>query len=338
MHIVIGMFLALAVSLYCQDGFGHHNTGALFDLNDEIEVEGVVTRYDWKNPHVYFYVAQDNSADNPIEWEVEAGPVAFMHRFGWHRSSLKPGERIRFRGNPAKRGGHEAFLIGVIKQDGTPLPATRGRDIGEMFVNPVNDGSQADSLAGTWVTAAGEMIERFETAEALPLTAAAAKTASEFDEATMHPGLTCTPIPAPMMMTIPDTKEIQISADKVVIKSDFDGTERTIFLVEPEDIAPSIHGSSRGRLVNGSLHIETEHFSPSIMGLGFGVTSGKRKKLNERLTLTADRRSLTYWFEVMDAEHMTEPLSGEVRWSYQPNAVLTGLRCDPENAARFVKK
>ena len=141
-----------------------------------------------------------------------------------------------------------------------------------------------------------------------------------------------------MMMTIPDTKEIQFTANQVIIKSDFDGTERIIHLTDTDHVKPSIHGVSRGRLANGSLHIDTQHFLPSVMGLGFGVTSGTQKTLRETLTLTADRRSLTYWFEVMDAEHMTEPLSGEVRWSYQPNAALTGLHCDPENAARFVKK
>ena len=34
----------------------HHNTGALFDLEQEVILEGTISRYEWKNPHLYFYV------------------------------------------------------------------------------------------------------------------------------------------------------------------------------------------------------------------------------------------------------------------------------------------
>lgn len=34
----------------------HHNTGALFDLDAEIALEGVIVEYAWANPHVYVYV------------------------------------------------------------------------------------------------------------------------------------------------------------------------------------------------------------------------------------------------------------------------------------------
>ena len=139
------------------------------------------------------------------------------------------------------------------------------------------------------------------------------------------------------MMAIPDTKTIQVEMDKVTIKSDFDGTERVILLSDPAPAEPAIHGVSHGRFDNGTLHITTDRFLPSTMGLGFGATSSTQKTLKERLTLTDDRRSLIYAFELMDSKNMSQPLSGEVRWSFQPNATLTGLACDPENAARFVR-
>ena len=170
----------------------------------------------------------------------------------------------------------------------------------------------------------------------LALTATARAALEAFDEATMHPGLTCTPIPAPMMMAIPDTKRIDIQQDRVVIHSDFDGTKRTIYL-DDRPGAPSVHGHSLGRFDEDVLEVATSQFIPVTTGIAFGVPSSKEKKLRERFTLTEDRRSLIYWFEVTDPQSLTEPLSGEVRWSYEPSATLTNLTCDLENASRFAK-
>ena len=315
---------------------GHHNTGAMFNLDDEVQLSGTVTRYEWKNPHVYFFVEVPAEGGNLVEWEVEAGPVAFMHRFGWHRRSLVPGESVELVGNPSKHGANEVNLIAARKAGGESLPASRGADVAALFMNPVNDGEQAESLDGTWITAVNEAIALFEDENALPLTPAARQAHAEFDENTMHPGLTCTPIPAPMMMAVPDTKRIEIQPDRVLIKSDFDATERTVYL-DGRDGAPSIHGHSLGRFDGEVLHVVTRQFVPVHTGIGFGVPSSVAKQLVERFSLAEDRRSLTYWFEVSDPEMLSEPVSAEVRWSFEPTATLTNLACDRENASRFAK-
>ena len=171
----------------------------------------------------------------------------------------------------------------------------------------------------------------------MPLTSKGKDAAANFDELTMHPGLTCTPIPAPMLMVIPDTKRIEVTTDRVVIHSDFDGTRRTILLDDQGRHENSVHGTSTGILGDGVLTIETLGFLPVVTGIAFGVPSGPNKKLKERLVLAEDRRSLIYSFEMTDPDYLTEPVTGEVRWSYEPDATLTGLQCDPANASLFVK-
>jgi hypothetical protein len=326
------------IGLFVGPALAHHSAGATFDLQQEVELAGVVTRYEWKNPHVYFYIMVSAPGRAQAEWEVEAGPVAFMHRFGWGRETLTPGVALRIKGNPSKSGDHEVLLIGAQTADGKQLPATRGRDVGEMFANPVNEGQQASSLEGTWITAVvSGVVGRLEEPGQMPLTSKGIEAAANFDERTMHPGLTCTPIPAPMLMVIPDTKRIEVTADKVTIYSDFDGTRRTIYLDDQDLHENSVHGYSSGALGHGVLTIDTENFSPVVTGIAFGVPSGPNKKLKERLVLAEDRRSLVYWFEMTDQDYLTEPVTGEVRWSYQPDATLTGLQCDPANASLFVK-
>ena len=52
----------------------HHNSGAVFDMENEVTIEGVVTKYEFRNPHVYIYVDAEDSNGNIVNFRIEAGP------------------------------------------------------------------------------------------------------------------------------------------------------------------------------------------------------------------------------------------------------------------------
>ena len=62
--------------------------------------------------------------------------------------------------------------------------------------------------------------------------------------------------------------------------------------------------------------IDTTHFADDAMGNGYGVPSGARKHLVERLTPTADGASLTYHFEETDSEYLGAPVAGDCANGY----------------------
>ena len=52
----------------------HHSFAAEFDGKQRIQLTGVVTKIEWTNPHVWFYVnVQDEATGKLINWGAEMG-------------------------------------------------------------------------------------------------------------------------------------------------------------------------------------------------------------------------------------------------------------------------
>jgi hypothetical protein len=192
-------------------------------------------------------------------------------------------------------------------------------------------------LNGIWVTLLAPKLEEQLDPDNLKLTPKGAAAAKHFNENKMHPGASCVPNPAPVLMITPDLKRIMAGEDVILIDGEFDAAQRTIYMnVSTHDGATaSIQGHSIGRWEGKSLLIDTARFADYALGNGYGLPSGARKHLVERLTPAADGASLTYHFELTDPEFLAAPVTGEVQWVYRPNQPYEPLKCDLENARRF---
>jgi hypothetical protein len=172
--------------------------------------------------------------------------------------------------------------------------------------------------------------------EKLSLTAQGKAAFKHFDEKKMHPGANCVPYSAPVFMLTPDLKRITKGDGVILIDGEFDGAQRTVHMdISTHDGAPmSVQGHSVGRWEGKSLVIDTTHFTDNAMGNAYGLPSGARKHLVERLTPDG-KGALTYHFELSDPEFLAAPVAGDVQWVFRPNVAYTALKCDLENARRF---
>ena len=85
----------------------HHSFSAEFDANSPINVTGVVTKVEWMNPHVWFYVdVKDASAS--VNWGMEMGSPNGLLRNGWTRNSMKVGDTVTVEGSRARDGSKNA--------------------------------------------------------------------------------------------------------------------------------------------------------------------------------------------------------------------------------------
>jgi hypothetical protein len=83
----------------------HHSFAAEFDSNKPVTLTGVVTKVEWTNPHVWFYVnVKDPKTGEVTNWGAEMGPPHGLQRRGWRRETLKIGEQITVAGSLAKNG------------------------------------------------------------------------------------------------------------------------------------------------------------------------------------------------------------------------------------------
>jgi len=98
----------------------HHST-AEYDLTRPASVAGVVTRFEWSNPHAHIYVDAMN-ADGTVEhWVIEVASPNSLERVGWSKDSLKPGDKVLCSGARAKDGSPRMRCTRVELADRTVL-------------------------------------------------------------------------------------------------------------------------------------------------------------------------------------------------------------------------
>jgi hypothetical protein len=120
-------FLVLSVGLLtiASVAFAHHGT-ANYDTNKTISVKGVVTGFEFVNPHVQiFWDAKDDSGTTQ-KWQGELTSPNRLSRVGWTKSSIKPGDTIIIGGYPTKSGSHEIWIQKVTLASGEDLPTGMG--------------------------------------------------------------------------------------------------------------------------------------------------------------------------------------------------------------------
>ena len=61
----------------------HHSFSAEFDGKKEITVKGVITKVEWTNPHIYFYVDVKDDKGQVANWSFEGYPPNVLRREGW---------------------------------------------------------------------------------------------------------------------------------------------------------------------------------------------------------------------------------------------------------------
>lgn len=101
----------------------HHAFSNEFDESKPITLEGVVTKIDWENPHVHYYVDVAQPDGTVVNWACETGGPNRLSRRGWTQNSLKPGDKVIVHGFAAKDASHAA--------DGRKVTLADGRTIGE---------------------------------------------------------------------------------------------------------------------------------------------------------------------------------------------------------------
>lgn len=85
----------------------HHSFAAEYDRDKPLTITGAVTRVEWSNPHVYFYIdAKDAKTGRVANWAFEMAAPAVLQRTGWKRSSMKIGDVLTVEGWAAKDGAH----------------------------------------------------------------------------------------------------------------------------------------------------------------------------------------------------------------------------------------
>lgn len=97
--------------------WGHHSF-AMFDLDKEVTLEGVVKEFQWTNPHVWLQILVPDAKGDQVEWSLEAGAPGMLTRTGWKSSMLKANDKVAVMIHPLKSGAPGGSLVKVTLPDG----------------------------------------------------------------------------------------------------------------------------------------------------------------------------------------------------------------------------
>ncbi len=73
--------------------FAHHPIYGKFDPNEPIQLNGIVTKVDWRSPHIHVFVNVASGSD-VVNWAVEMENPYILLANNWDDASLQPGDAI----------------------------------------------------------------------------------------------------------------------------------------------------------------------------------------------------------------------------------------------------
>jgi Family of unknown function (DUF6152) len=128
--MVAGIGLALIPAAWA------HHSQSEFDFRSTVEVEGRVTKLEWRSPHARLYVDVINDKGEVVNWNFELpSPLTLMRR-GWKRDALKPGDLVKVKAARARNFPTIGYANVIRDANGHPL---------FTGVTPIYDESAASS-------------------------------------------------------------------------------------------------------------------------------------------------------------------------------------------------
>jgi hypothetical protein len=107
--VAVGLLVA-AVPL-----MAHHSFSSEYDASKPVTLEGLVTKVEWQNPHVYFYINVKDASGKVTNWALEMGAPSGLQRQGWTRNTLQVGDQVKVEGSLARNGTPLANARNVFK-------------------------------------------------------------------------------------------------------------------------------------------------------------------------------------------------------------------------------
>jgi len=111
-------FLILGLTLGALPALAHHSFAAEYDDTKPVKVSGVVTKVEWLNPHIWFYVDEKGAGGKVTHWAFSGGAPGQLMRRGIYKDVLQPGMIVNVEGFRAKDGSDNANGTKVTFPDG----------------------------------------------------------------------------------------------------------------------------------------------------------------------------------------------------------------------------
>jgi hypothetical protein len=114
--------LASCLLLTAAPSWAHHSFGAEYDSTKPVTLTGVVTKFEWTNPHIHFYLDVKDADGKITNWKFEGYPPVVLGRIGWKKDvTMKVGDTVTVFAWRARDGTNWGHSRQVTFADGKKL-------------------------------------------------------------------------------------------------------------------------------------------------------------------------------------------------------------------------
>ena len=110
----------LSLAVAAVPAFAHHS-GAMFERDKEVTLNGVIKELPWTNPHSWIEVMVPDATGKDVQWSLEMEGPNVMHRQGWNAKTIQPGDKVTIVAHPLKDGRSGGSYISIKLPDGRVL-------------------------------------------------------------------------------------------------------------------------------------------------------------------------------------------------------------------------
>jgi hypothetical protein len=122
---VATLLLSGALTTLAMPAVAHHS-GAMFEKEKTITVEGVVKEFQYTNPHSWLLVDVKNKDGSVTTWGFEAEGPSTLQRAGIRPSDFAAGTKLKITGHPMKDGTPAAAWVEATRTDGKRFDPREG--------------------------------------------------------------------------------------------------------------------------------------------------------------------------------------------------------------------
>jgi hypothetical protein len=319
-----------------------HHSMSEFSREVVTEVEGVVSRVSWQNPHILLEVTSTDPKGVKSVWTLEGGAVSAQRRRGLSGDRLAVGDRVRVAGWPSTRRDRYLQVNHVLLPDGVELlvggvrePRWSGRAAGGATVAATRKPAAAlgDSIFRVW--SQGTPAWFFAGRSNYQLTPSATAAVARWDDITDNPLIKCVAPGMPALMGNPYPMEfVQVGADIELRFEEFDAVRKIHMGAgsRPAAAPLSPRGYSVGRWDGKTLIIDTSRINWPYFDRS-GAPQTPNVTINERFTVAPDGNRLNYVMTVNEPASLVKPFVWNAYWAWNPGEVVNRYECTLEDWA-----
>ena len=118
---LLAVFLGAAGLLLVSGPVLAHHGRSNYDVTSTATVKGIITKFEWVNPHALIHFDATDETGKVEKWIAETNSPNTLSRQGWDKNTVKTGDQITLIGHRVKGGANYVNFSKIIFADGRVL-------------------------------------------------------------------------------------------------------------------------------------------------------------------------------------------------------------------------